>query len=155
MARRARSAASDFFEGLDRPAIVEAIRRAEAKGQGEIRVHLQHGKVGDARKAAEATFLRLGMDRTAHRTGCLIFIAPEERTFAVVGDVAIHEKVGDSFWIEARNAAASRFAEGRFTEGIVAAVDRIGDVLGAHFPTPPGEKDTDELADEVSESGNS
>lgn len=151
MAKKAKP--KDFFENLDRPAIVEAIRRAEAKGQGEIRVHLQHGRVADARRAAEATFLKLGMDRTAHRTGCLIFIAPDERSFAVVGDVAIHEKAGDAFWLSARDAAAARFAQERFAEGIVAAVDLIGDVLAVHFPKSPGETDVDELSNEVSEGG--
>jgi uncharacterized membrane protein len=149
-----RTVAKDFFEGLDRPAIVDAIRRAEAKGFGEIRVHLQHGRVADARKAAEATFLKLGMDRTLRRTGCLVFIAPEERSFAVVGDVAIHEKAGDAFWLASRDAAAALFAEGKFTEGIVAAVDRIGNVLAEHFPRGPGEKDVDELSNEVNEAGN-
>ncbi len=148
-----KSGAKEFFENLDRPAILEAIRRAEAKGRGEIRVHLHHGRVGDVRKAAEATFLRLGMDRTAHRTGCLIFIVPEERSFAVIGDTAVHEKVGDAFWHGARDAAAARFAEGRFAEGIVAAVDRIGDVLAEHFPAGPGETDVDELPNELSEDG--
>jgi uncharacterized membrane protein len=146
-----RSKASDFFEGLDRPAIAEAIRRAEEKGFGEIRVHLHHGKAKDPRKAAEETFLRLGMDRTIRRTGCLLFIAPEERAFAVIGDVAIHEKAGDGFWAAARDAASARFAEGRFTEGIVAAVDLIGGVLAAHFPKAAGEADTNELPDTVSE----
>ena len=146
-----RSAAEDFFEGLDHAAIVEAIRRAEEKGTGEIRVHLHHGRTGDARKAAEETFLRLGMDRTAHRAGCLIFLVPEERSFAVIGDVAVHEKAGDAFWCSARDAAAALFADGRFTEGIVAAVDRIGEVLARHFPRGPGEENPNELPDEVSE----
>jgi len=145
------SAARDFFEGLDHPAIVDAIRRAEEKGFGEIRVHLHHGRTGDARKSAEETFLRLGMDRTVHRTGCLLFIAPEERAFAVIGDAAVHEKAGDAFWASARDAAAALFAEGRFTEGIVAAVDRIGEVLSLHFPKREGEADVNELADDVSE----
>jgi uncharacterized membrane protein len=149
MARQSKT--SDFFEGLDRPAIVEAIRRAEERGFGEIRVHLHHGKTRDARKAAEETFLRLGMDRTVHRTGCLLFIAPEERAFAVIGDVAVHEKAGDAFWASARDAAAARFAEGKFTEGIIAAVDRIGEILARHFPKAAGEADTNELPDEVSE----
>ncbi len=148
-----KSGAREFFENLDRPAIVEAIRRAEAKGRGEIRVHLQHGRVGDVRKAAEATFLKLGMNRTVHRTGCLIFIVPDERSFAVIGDVAVHEKVGDAFWLAARDAAAARFAEGRFAEGIVSAVDRIGDILAKHFPRPSGERDVDELPNDVTEGG--
>jgi uncharacterized membrane protein len=144
--------AREFFEGLDRAAIVEAIRRAEEKGFGEIRVHLQHGRVADARAEAERIFGRLGMAKTANRTGCLVFIAPEERAFAVVGDRAIHERVGDGFWLEARDAAAAHFAEGDFTGGIVSAVDRIGAALAAHFPKAAGQPDTNELSDDVSES---
>ena len=91
----AEDAAKTFFESLDRPAIVEAIRRAEARSFGEIRVHLHHGKVADARAEAEKTFLKLGMDKTARGSACLIFIAPASRRFAVVGGTGIHEKVGD------------------------------------------------------------
>jgi uncharacterized membrane protein len=142
--------AKSFFDGLDRPSIVEAIGRAEAKSFGEIRVHLHHGAVNDARAEAEKVFLKLGMDRTIRGSGCLVFIAPESRSFAVIGGSGIHEKVGDGFWAEARDAARARFAEGKFTEGIVGAVDRLGDALALFFPkTGPG--DTNELPDEVSE----
>ena len=139
-----------FFDGLDRPAIVEAIQRAEAKSFGEIRVHLHRGAVNDARAEAEKAFLNLGMDKTIRGSGCLVFIAPRSRAFAVIGGAGIHEKVGDGFWSEARDAAQARFAEGRFTEGIVAAVDRLGDALALFFPKT-GPKDTNELPDEVSE----
>ena len=142
--------AKSFFDGLDRPAIVEAIGRAEAKSLGEIRIHLHHGAVSDARAEAEKAFLRLGMDKTIRGTGCLVFIAPESRAFAVIGGSGIHEKVGDGFWVEARDAARARFAEGKFTEGIVAAVDKLGDALALFFPKT-GPKDTNELPDEVSE----
>jgi len=139
-----------FFDGLDRPAIVDAIKRAESKSVGEIRVHLHHGPVRDALKAAQATFRRLGMDKTAHGTGCLLFLAPRSRAFAVVGGTGIHEKVGDGFWAEARDAAQALFADGKFTEGIVVAVDKLGDVLARFFPKR-GSADTNELPDEVSE----
>jgi uncharacterized membrane protein len=139
-----------FYDGLDRPAVVEAIQRAEAKSLGEIRVHLHHGSVSDAKREAEKTFQRLGMDKTIRGTGCLVFIAPDARAFAVIGGVGIHEKVGDEFWTGARDAAQARFAEGKFTEGIVAAVDRLGDALALHFPKA-GLADTNELPDEVSE----
>ena len=140
----------DFFEGLDREAIVAAIRAAEDKSYGEIRVHLHHGAVGDAKAEAEKTFLRLGMDKTARGSACLIFIAPDSRSFAVVGGVGIHEKVGDGFWLEARDAAREKFLEGRFTEGIVAAVGKLGDALALFFPKD-GLADRNELPDDVSE----
>ncbi|HEY3349987.1 MAG TPA: DUF5130 family protein [Thermoanaerobaculia bacterium] len=142
--------AKAFFESLDRPAIVEAIRRAEARSFGEIRVHLHHGSVSDARAEAEKTFLRLGMDKTARGSACLIFLAPASRAFAVVGGTGIHEKVGDGFWLEARDAARERFKEGKFTEGIVAAVGKLGDALALFFPKD-GVSDRNELPDDVSE----
>jgi uncharacterized membrane protein len=142
--------AKAFFESLDRPAIVEAIRRAEARSFGEIRVHLHHGSVADARAESEKTFLRLGMDKTARGSGCLIFLAPESRAFAVVGGTEIHERVGDGFWVEARDAARARFMEGKFTEGIVCAVEKLGDALALFFPKD-GTSDRNELPDEVSE----
>jgi uncharacterized membrane protein len=148
MARSKEAAA--FFEALDRPAIVEAIKRAESKSVGEIRVHLHHVPVSDALKAARATFKKLGMDKTVHGTGCLLFLAPESRAFAVIGGTGIHEKVGDGFWTEARDAAQALFTDGRFTEGIVTAVDKLGDALALFFPKR-GPADTNELPDEVSE----
>jgi uncharacterized membrane protein len=148
MARSKKTAA--FFDGLDRPAIVEAIKRAEAKSFGEIRVHLHHGPVSDALEAAKATFDRLGMEKTVHGTGCLLFLAPDSRAFAVIGGSGIHEKVGDGFWSEARDLAQARFAEAKFTEGIVTAVDKLGDALALFFPKR-GPADANELPDEVSE----
>jgi uncharacterized membrane protein len=139
-----------FFEGLDRAAIVEAIKQAEARSFGEIRVHLHHGRVADARAEAEKTFLKLGMDRTVRGSGCLVFLAPASRAFAVVGGTGIHEKVGDAFWLEARDAARDRFTEGKFTEGIVAAVSKLGDALAQHFPKD-GTSDVNELPDDVTE----
>lgn len=142
--------AKAFFEKLDRPAIVEAIRNAENRSYGEIRVHLHHGAVKDARAEAERTFVRLGMDKTVRGTGCLLFLAPASRSFAVVGGSGIHEKVGDAFWLEARDATRAHFLEGRFTEGIVAAVAKIGDALALFFPRD-GVADRNELPDDVSE----
>ncbi|HSB62788.1 MAG TPA: TPM domain-containing protein [Thermoanaerobaculia bacterium] len=148
MAKSEKAAA--FFEGLDRPAIVEAIKRAESKSFGEIRVHLHHGPVSDALEAAKTAFQRLGMEKTVYGSGCLLFLAPESRAFAVVGGAGIHEKVGEGFWAEARDAAQALFADGRFTEGIVAAVEKLGDALALFFPKR-GPTDTNELPDEVSE----
>jgi uncharacterized membrane protein len=130
---------------------VEAIRKAEAKGRGEIRVHLHRGSASDPRAAAVKAFERLGMTKTELRSGCLVFIAPEERAFAVIGDTGIHERVGDDFWKAARDAAAALFAEGKFTEGIVGAVTLLGEALARHFPKADGEANPNELVDEVTE----
>ncbi len=153
MNRGGASSAEEFWRSLDREAVAEAIREAEGKGHGEIRVHLHHGKVENPRAEAERTFLRLGMQKTARRSGCLVFVAPAERAFVVLGDEGIHGRAGEAAWAAARDAASLHFLAGRFTEGLVAAIRILGDELARHFPREAGEANPNELSDDLSEGG--
>jgi uncharacterized membrane protein len=139
-----------FLTGLDEARVVEAIHAAESRSRGEIRIHVADGPVPDARLAAEADFVRLGMTATAERNGVLILVAPESQTFAVVGDAGIDALSPPGFWGEVADAVASEFRAGRFTEGIVSAVGRVGELLERHFPRRPGEHDRNELPDALS-----
>jgi len=138
-----------FLGEIDDTRIVAAIRLAEARSRGEIRVHIAEGEIKDARRAAEADFARLGMTATAERNGVLILVAPESQSFAVVGDRGIHERCPAGFWEAVAEGMAREFRAGRFTEGIVSAVSRVGDELQRHFPRRAGEEDRNELPDGV------
>ena len=81
-----------FLAAIDDERIVAAIRSAESRSRGEIRVHVAEGLVSDPRRAAEADFARLGMAATAERNGVLILVAPESQSFAVIGDEGIHDE---------------------------------------------------------------
>ena len=74
------------------------------------------------------------MTKTDGRNGVLIYIAPRARQFRILGDTAIHEKCGDEFWKEVASAMEASFRKGEFTEGVVAGVERVGEVLARHFP---------------------
>lgn len=139
-----------FLESLDHPGIVAAIRDAESRSRGEIRVHVSHIDVEDARGAAAAAFEKLGMAATRERNGVLLFVAPRNQRFAIVGDSGIHDKCGDAAWEEIASAAAADFRSGDFTRAIVGAVGRVGGVLERHFPRVAGRTDHDELPDDVS-----
>jgi uncharacterized membrane protein len=89
------------------------------------------------------------MTKTALRNGVLIYIAPKLRRFQILGDTGIHEKCGDEFWKETAAELESHFRRGEFTEGIVKAIEKTGDVLATHFPRETG--DVNELPDEVTE----
>jgi uncharacterized membrane protein len=136
---------------IDEPRVVAAITAAEQRTSGEIRVLVARKPAPDAVVAAQTHFERLGMTQTAARNGVLIFIAPASRTFAVVGDTAVHEKCGDAFWRELADAMSERFKRGEFTEGLVLGIDRAGALLAAHFPRRPDDRnelpDTMEQAD--------
>ncbi len=139
-----------MLKKLDHDRIVAAIREAESRTSGEIRVHLHHRKVADVMEAARKVFHRLGMPDTHLHNGVLLFVAPRSRQFAILGDRAIHERCGDDFWKGAAAVLEEHFRARRFTEGVVATVEALGRVLAEHFP--PIEGRHEELADEVDES---
>lgn len=127
--------------------IVEAIRRAEKQTSGEIRVHVTKNTPTDILEAAKKTFHKLGMHRTRHRNGVLIFISWKKHELAILGDRGIHEHVGDSFWAGTRDKMIQYFSEGRLPEGIVAGVLEAGEKLKEFFPLE--KKDKNEISNNV------
>jgi uncharacterized membrane protein len=134
---------------IDHPQVVAAIGAAERETSGEIRVLLARHKAPDAVASAQKHFERLGMTRTQHRNGVLIFLAPRSRTFAVIGDQGVHEKCGDAFWTELAAAMTEHFKRGDFTAGLVHGIDRAGALLAKHFPRQAD--DRNQLPDEIEE----
>jgi len=140
----------EFLSKLEHDQIIQAIREAESKTSGEIRVLIERGKLkSDPLEAAQSKFHRLGMHKTGERNAVLIFVAPRVHKFAVVGDEAIHQKCGEEFWQRVVTAMHHCFRQNKFTEGLGGAITIIGDMLGKHFPRSPA--DTNELPDEVIE----
>ena len=138
---------SEFIQQIDHPAIEGAIVQAEALTSGEIRVVVLHDPAPEPVAAAQAAFLRLGMEKTRERNGVLLFVAPASRTFAVIGDEAVHAKCGQAFWDELAAAMTGAFQRGEFTAGLLAGIDRAGALLAEHFPRRPD--DTNELPNRV------
>jgi uncharacterized membrane protein len=140
-----------FVAALDDERIVAAIRDAEARSRGEIRVHVAEREIEDPQAEAALVFARLGMADTAERNGVLLFVAPESRSIAVIGDREAHARCGgDAFWAAVVETIREEFRAGRFTEGLVAGVRAVGDELARQFPRRPGETDRNELPDSVS-----
>jgi len=134
---------------IDHARIVAAIAAAELHTSGEIRVLVARHGANDPVAAAQKHFERLGMTRTRHRNGVLIFLAPSSRTFAIVGDVGVHEKCGDEFWREVSGTMAGHFQRGDFTGGTLHGIERAGKLLSLHFPRVAD--DPDELSNHVEE----
>ncbi|HEY7514032.1 MAG TPA: TPM domain-containing protein [Vicinamibacteria bacterium] len=140
----------ELLDALDDARIVEAIRRAEDRSRGEIRVHVTSDAEGDPKGAAAEAFARLGMTATAERNGILIYVSPRAQTFAIVGDEGVHRLCGEAFWRDVAAALEYEFRERRFTEGILRGIERAGDLLARHFPRLEGKSDRDELPNAVS-----
>ncbi|MBI3875751.1 MAG: TPM domain-containing protein [Verrucomicrobia bacterium] len=139
--------ADEFLNQLNHDDIVAAIKSAEAKTSGEIRVFISHKQRADALDAAQRRFAKLGMTKTRERNAVLIYVAPLTRKFAVVGDTGVHTKCGEPFWKELAAVMETHFRKGEFTQGILRGIDRAGDLLAQHFPRKPD--DQNELPDSV------
>lgn len=72
--------------------------------------------------------------RTATRTGVLLYLSLAEHRAEIVADATIQAKISGEEWGAAMVALLEGVRAGRPGEGIAAAVARIGDVLATHLP---------------------
>jgi uncharacterized membrane protein len=137
-----------FFSKKEKGQILAAIREAEKHTSGEIRVHLEYRAREPVYGHAQKVFQRIGMTKTVHRNGVLIFLATGNKKFAVLGDVGINEKVPEGFWNDVVQIMREHFKQNKFAEGVSEAVLRIGEKLKAYFPHETHDKN--ELSDHIS-----
>ncbi len=131
--------------------LITFLAAAAALSYPEIRFHIVPRQAKHDRAHAEAMrqFCAQGIGKTEHRTGVLIFASAAERYVEVVADAGINEKVPASVWDDAVQDLVSAIKAGQAGDGFVAAIERCGKVLAAHFP--PGALRRDELPDKLLE----
>jgi|KBSSwiStaDraftv2_1062776.scaffolds.fasta_scaffold69182_3 putative membrane protein len=104
-------------------------------------------KTRRVRRRAVMLFKTGGERRTIGRTGILIYLSMGEHRAEIIGDEAITAVTTPETWGEAMAALITDVKAGRPGDGIVAAVERIGDVLAEHFPKTS--TDTNEIPDKL------
>jgi uncharacterized membrane protein len=132
----ARGSSRKFRNAIDAAAIEVAIDRVRRTTTGDLRVVIAPAFWGSVRHNADRALALIGHGRAA-RNGVLLFIVPRRREFAIVGDAGIHARAGEDLWTGARDRLGEAFRSGRYTEGIIEAVEAIGAALSRHFPKPP------------------
>ena len=132
----------------DQARVVAAIRDAEARCSGEVRVHLEATCKGVALARARELFVPLGLHRTRERNGVLIYVAVEDRRLAVWGDEGIDKAAGAEFWRAAVDRIRAHFSTGALADGLVAGISVVGELLAERFP--PRADDVNELPDQIS-----
>ncbi|RCK79422.1 MAG: hypothetical protein OZSIB_0062 [Candidatus Ozemobacter sibiricus] len=137
-----------IFGETERQELEAAIREAEGKTSGEIRIHIEDTCPGDPFERAKIVFAYLRMGETAQRNGVLFYLAVGSRAFAILADEGINLKVPPGFWDSIRDKAIAEFREGRFKDGLLAGVRAAGEQLAAWFPRQAD--DRNELSDTIS-----
>lgn len=132
--------------------IEDAVRDAERRTSGEVRVHIEENRPAGREALARAieVFHALAMHRTEQRNGVLFYVATETRNFAVIGDAGIDAVVPPGFWDGVRDRVLADFRHGRYAEGLVAGLALAGEQLARYFPYDAA-TDQNELPDTVSQ----
>jgi putative membrane protein len=97
----------------------------------------------EVKEAAVTHFFNHGLYRTRDKTGVLVLISVFERRVWVLADQGIDAKVPQGQWEDIVKMITDGIKQERAAEAICAAVEKMGDLLKAHFPIKAG--DTDEL----------
>ena len=124
---------------------------ALALSHPKLRFHVVPRRAKHERAHSEAMrqFFAQGLDKTTQRTGVLIFASTAERYAEIIADAGINEKVTPQVWNAAVGELTAAIKAGRPADGFVAAIERCGAVLAAHFP--PGALQRDDLPDKLLE----
>lgn len=118
----------------DRARVHEALIRAQRGTTAHIGVRIVPDAEVNAYERAIEEFESAGLHTHEHRNAALILVAPKARRYAVIGDRALHERVGEAFWAEAVAKMQPLFARGDFGDALIEGIDCVGRALHEHFP---------------------
>jgi len=142
----------EYFSDDDFLLISDKIKEMEKSTSGEIRVsahsnHIKEKEGADIRKLAEEEFHRLNMQNTRDKTGILIYLNLHLRRFYILADSGINEKEGQEVWDAVRDEMQKAFVNGKYIQGVLAGIEKVGSILSKHFPVK--KDDTNEISNQV------
>lgn len=139
----------DFFTEEEKIQIVEAVRKAERRTSGEVRVFVENRcSYMDAIDRAKEIFIELKMNETLDKNAVLVYVAMKDHQLAVFGDEGIHSKLGNDYWNAEVKKMISNFNRENYAEGITEVVTDIGEALTQLFPYN-NDTDKNELPDDI------
>lgn len=139
----------EFFTDEEKQSIIDAVRNAEQRTSGEVRVFVESRcRYVNAIDRAVEIFENLQMQKTELRNATLVYVAVKDRQLAVFGDEGIHQKVGNEYWANEVVKMINAFNRDNIAEGIRQCVLNIGEALATHFPFDRS-TDKNELPDDI------
>lgn len=137
-----------LFSDTEQDLIRKAIEEVEKHTTGEVRVCVERTCNEDVLTRAAKHFTSLGMDKTNERHGVLIYLATQDRKFAIIGDKGINQFVPHDFWDTTKEEMLERFKTGDLIQGIITGLKIAGEQLHKFFPNTENVK-TNQLPDDV------
>jgi uncharacterized membrane protein len=138
----------DIMTRAEKKRVVHAIKAVEQTTSGEVRVYIE-GKcpADDSMERCVELFQHLEMHKTALRNAVLIYLATEDRKYAIFGDEGIYAKAGAAYWQEKASVLVAHLRANNYAEGLEKCVTTIGQSLAEFYP--PGAVRKNELPDDI------
>ncbi len=138
-----------FFTDAEKQRVVEAIRNAEHRTSGEIRVYVEsRNTYMDPMDRAAEIFYNLKMDKTDERNAVLLYIAVKDKQLALFGDEGIYKATGAEYWNSSVKSMLKKVTADDIIAGMVHCVTSIGETLSDKFPYNKMD-DKNQLPDEI------
>ena len=138
-----------FFTDAEKQRVVEAIRNAEHRTSGEIRVYVEsRNTYMDPMDRAAEIFYNLKMDKTDERNAVLLYIALKDKQLALFGDEGIYKTTGAEYWNISVKSMLKKITAEDMIGGMVHCITGIGETLHDKFPFNKL-NDKNELPDEI------
>ena len=146
---------------VDRALPPEAMQRlaarvaaSEGRHSGEIRVCVEPSlpssyvlKGLGARERAIMMFGKLRVWDTEQNNGVLIYLMMAEHAIEIVADRGLNRHVSREQWQAIIDRMREMFRNGRFEDGLNAAIDAVDALLLQHYALAPGQVNPNELPD--------
>jgi len=130
--------------------LVAAIKQAELRTSGEIRLHIEDRcPTPEPLDRAAQVFAELQMHQTKLRNGVLFYLAWQTRQFAVIGDAGINAAVPDEFWEAVKETVLDEFRQEKYVVGLDHGIRLVGEQLRQFYPYHAA-TDVNELPDDIS-----
>jgi uncharacterized membrane protein len=130
--------------------LVAAIKQAELRTSGEIRLHIEDRcPTPEPLDRAAQVFAELKMHQTKLRNGVLFYLAWQTRQFAVIGDAGINAAVPDEFWEAVKETVLDEFRQEKYVVGLDHGIRLVGEQLHQFYPYDAA-TDVNELPDDIS-----
>jgi uncharacterized membrane protein len=117
-----------------------AIENAELQTSCEIRVFVEDFSKIDVLDRAAFQFKKLAMHETTLRNGVLIYLATEDKKFAIIGDAGINQHTGNEFWDSIKELMLTEFKKDDLTTGLIIGIAAIAEKVKLFFPYEMGDK---------------
>ncbi|MFN4148222.1 MAG: TPM domain-containing protein [Rhodocyclaceae bacterium] len=135
-----------------RDEITAAVAASERRHRGEIRIAIEGPlpvadlwrDVSPFDRAAEL-FAALRVWDTEENSGVLIYLQLVDHAVEILADRGIAARVPPAAWQAICRDLAPALREGRYREGLLAAIEEVTRLLAAHFPA--GDANANELPD--------